>query len=368
MANIWPGAFTVQGRMSSAGESLSVNNLASDPHIRLSDDRSVYEVYFVSGSTPGIGTPNPIPAQTAYTECPVGGNLLTGWSDPLEGGAAPVAKIAAVAGTDNEDGVDTPHAEIQPSYGKDGALFVYTEARPGARDIWAPILGVEPGGPGRAQIIKVATDVQRRPSARRQLCSRPSRTILTPTESWQRPFVFGGRMYGGVLEPSPIWDPGYGMWIFHIGLTESSTGSGIERSRLGRALSVDGLTPAVMNPSTPVWTAPTNWVRQSGIIPDVTRNALDSTLFDLVVRGEGANLYHYQSSDKGLTWVANPSNPIVRQVQSGFPSASGENEIGGSTWTLSEDGTEWLCVVDWRQNGDIGGANGGLYLVTAPVV
>lgn len=368
----WPAPFTVRGRLqTAAGNSFHTNNESSDAHFRVSDDGSKYEAMVVS-NRPVEGGSAPSPAAVTYSERAVAGDPLSGWLNNLDVENEPVMAIPVIPGTDNDGGVDSPHVQPDPANGRYVCAF---QARPGDRPATTELVVHK----GSASIIKAA--VATNPvGASRVWTQDPARTLLRATESWQTPFprISGSTWtwYGGVLEPTLLWLPRLQKWaLFHLGVSEKNPG-GPDTHAVGRALADDPLDLFVTNPTTPVVLPRSGDVwgnADIGMQQHVTLDPDGVTLWMVLTSAQiGVEDSHgiglLRSDDDGVTWEWDPRGPLLTVVSPGMPPMVQGTELLGSPQIMpSADGSQWLIWFTWKgNNGEPGGANGGIYLAVAP--
>lgn len=367
MPPTWPSSFTVQGKCLSGSLNFQRFNQVSDADIRLSDDGTVYEMMFVTNVfTPGSKAG--YPAQISYSECPVRGNLLTGWTNTVQPNGYPIMQIAPIVGSPNDEGLDTPKKLFQPNI---GMLLTYTQSRPGNR----------PNGVGHISIIQVATS-PKVAGSKCKWCQKTSRKVLEPYAAWNLGFNRSGgglvpNWAGGVLECSPIWKSStQEMLMFVQGFTG---GIGLsDTHKLGRATDKVsyGLGKFTPEPTSYVFdrrvgTAGVWGNADIGMECQVTLDPDGQTLWCLFVSAEVTTEGSYgigiaRSDDWGLTWtMTGATNPLITVTTAGVPQISAIDRIGSPCLIPSYDYSQWLLFFTFKERGNVGGDNGGIYLATA---
>lgn len=362
----WPGAFTVTGKMTSGGVNFHPQNQVSDADLRLSNDGTHYELLIVTNRFVA-GVPNPKPAQFTYTQCPVRGNLLTGWSNNLDADGQPIIQMSVIPKGINEEGVDTPSKIKHPTLGLD--ILAY-QSRPGVRPV---------GAKGHISCIQAATSLSYPTGASCKWCQKNTRILLRPSRPWHAGYSYineGVLTYaGGVLEASILYRQATNeFYLFFQGYT--STG-GADAHKLGRAIDAtgSGLSPYTLNPVDPVFNrlvgTPSVWGnRDIGMECQVTLDPDGNTLWctwvgDIEGGEHAAGVGLSRSDDWGLTWVNSPDNPILDVTDAGIPFTAINDRLASPKMIPSFDGSKWLLSFAFKGANKIGGEFGGIYLAQA---
>ena len=169
--------------------------------------------------------------------------------------------------------------------------------------------------------------------------------VLKPMYDWEKAHVMpeshpeGGRLSGGVLEPTVIYDEGvFKMWYATLGLEDGQSFS-TWGGRIGYATSIDGIAwerskePVFVMGEADAWDS--DWVSHSHVIQDPVEG------YHLFYAGEAGDkgtygIGHAYSSD-GIDWERNPVNPIVANDKSAWNS-----EMTGGPSALFKDDRLYL--------------------------
>jgi predicted GH43/DUF377 family glycosyl hydrolase len=172
--------------------------------------------------------------------------------------------------------------------------------------------------------------------------------VLTPLYDWEKPYTIpeghpeAGTLFGGVLEPTVIYDQDeamFKMWYATLGLEDGHTFS-TWSGRIGYATSQDGINwerqkePVFVVGPADAWDS--DWVSHTHVIEDPTGNG-----YHLFYAGESGEqgiygIGHAFSRD-GVTWERNPHNPILQSERGTWNST-----LTGGPSALIKDNTFYL--------------------------
>lgn len=329
-----PSGFVVQGRLEpGADELLRPEGYAWAPDLRLSQDETRWELRFV-GREAVSGAAASEPDVVVYSQIDdLSAQFSTSWIAPQ------TQQFPRSA--DEGLGVGPCSVIWVPPL---CSLVSYYEARPGT----APT-----GSSGSIGAIRA--------SASTQILGHDATwcrigTVATATAAGEAGYLSGSTWKGGVRRPSAVWQATASQVIL---FTEGITTGPV--SGVYRRVSPDGVN-FTLSPTTPVWTPPASGA-QSDLQPKVTLDPDGQTLHMMVK--QGSESHHWTSLDWGLTWAANPANPLLKITTPGMPNTLPTNGLAGAM-LVGYQGS-FVMVFELRPNGQIGSPSldGGIYYALA---